>query len=107
MTAIATIIIDELKTECEGFDIVGLQHPEVDIVAKRVLTVSRPYESSRYIHDAWVSCKSLCQLLDGKALNCWNVDVTFDNQQKQSFVFYSLTRAQDAYAIIREMLDKA
>lgn len=101
---VITINTDKLKSSCDGFQLDGVNHVEVDIVMKRVLTVSAPHHDTHYIYDAWTGTKELEDLLEGKSLRCWSVEVTFDNQATQTYKYFSLARAQDAYALIRGAL---
>lgn len=84
---VITISTDKLKSSCDGFQLDGVNHVDVDIVMKRVLTVSAPHHDTHYIYDAWTGTK-----------------VTFDNQATQTYKYFSLARAQDAYALIRGAL---
>lgn len=101
---VITVSIDKLKSSHDGFQLDGIIHLEVDIVLKRVLTISAPYPDTHFVYDAWTSTKELEALVEGKSLRCWSVEVTFDNQATQTYKYFSLARAQDAYALIRGAL---
>lgn len=103
---LVTVLVDHLKVDVDGFEILGVEQVEDDIVIKRIVSVSKPVQGHHHIYDAWTFDKHLLSLMGPdptmqQDIQCWRVAMTVDNGKEKTLEFFHENRAWAAYSAIK------